>query len=80
MKDSKITKQITTMADLILPGWLERLKEKIVKEHLPIFDIDGDKFSTKDYLRGWDWRGKDCAPYNNLIYPGRAFRSGKKGK
>lgn len=29
-------------------------------EHLPLVDEDEDRFSTWPYLRGSDWRGKDC--------------------
>jgi hypothetical protein len=29
-------------------------------EHLPLVDEDGDRYSTWPYLRGSDWRGKDC--------------------
>lgn len=39
--------------------------------HLPNLDLDGDKFSTIQTLRGSDWRGKDCADLDNFIYPGR---------
>ena len=38
--------------------------------HEPLFDIDGDGFSTDPTFRGSDWRGKDCDPNRADIYPG----------
>lgn len=52
---------------------------KIFTEHLPMRDLDGDKFSTQATLRGYDWRGKDCSPFNHNIYPGRKKYTGIKG-
>eukprot|EP01138_Halocafeteria_seosinensis_P012844 gb/GECG01013120.1/.p1 GENE.gb/GECG01013120.1/~~gb/GECG01013120.1/.p1 ORF type:complete len:614 (+),score=54.85 gb/GECG01013120.1/:1-1842(+) len=44
-------------------------------EHLPLIDEDGDRYSTWPYLRGSDWRGKDCNDSDSTIYPGRASDS-----
>lgn len=45
--------------------------DKFADRHLPVYDLDGDRYSTYPYLRGTNWRGKDCSPYNKNIYPGR---------
>ena len=39
--------------------------------NLPTFDTDKDYFSSYPYLRGYDWRGKDCDDLNATIFPGR---------
>jgi len=37
----------------------------------PLVDFDGDHYSTKETLRGYDWRGQDCGDENANAYPGR---------
>jgi acyloxyacyl hydrolase len=39
--------------------------------HLPLFDLDGDRFSDYAELRGYDWRGKDCNDLDKNVFPGR---------
>ncbi|GAB6019995.1 hypothetical protein CHUAL_002745 [Chamberlinius hualienensis] len=34
-------------------------------------DPDGDNFTINPTMRGFDWRGQDCAENNSDIYPGR---------
>jgi len=59
------------------PWWkklLEKLLEPFVNtfgNHVPLFDNDGDMFSTVKGFRGTGFRGKDCAESNPSIYPGR---------
>ena len=38
---------------------------------LPGVDLDGDRHSPAETLRGSIWRGRDCADLNGEIYPGR---------
>ena len=45
-------------------------------EHIPLQDIDGDRFSGEPTLRGYHWRGRDCDTKNSMIYPGRKSRNG----
>ncbi|KAM3822120.1 acyloxyacyl hydrolase [Vipera latastei] len=45
--------------------------EFFVKNQLPFVDLDGDKFSTYQNLRGYYWRGQDCNDRNAAVYPGR---------
>eukprot|EP01084_Bolivina_argentea_P110558 197377_1 len=40
-------------------------------DHYPVDDIDGDRFSDKNTMRGTNWRGKDCDDISKDIYPGR---------
>lgn len=42
-----------------------------VEDHYPAQDIDGDRFSIIQTLRGSSWRGKDCDDLNKNHYPGR---------
>ena len=51
-----------------------KCRAQSVVKHLPFSDADGDSFSTKRELRGFDWRGQDCDDTNAQIYPGRATR------
>nr|CAD7601809.1 unnamed protein product [Timema genevievae] len=37
----------------------------------PSLDFDGDYFSFYEAARGSHWRGRDCADWNDNIYPGR---------
>jgi acyloxyacyl hydrolase len=52
-----------------LPGWV--WPWELLAEHKPIFDSDGDLFSTTQTLRGYHWRGADCDDSDPNIYPGR---------
>ena len=45
-------------------------------QHLPLIDVDRDRFSTYPGLRGSHWRGKDCDPHDPHVYPGRSTRNG----
>lgn len=44
---------------------------ELVANHLPAVDLDHDKFSTVETLRGTHWRGKDCEDMISNVYPGR---------
>merc|ERR1712130_477144 len=44
--------------------------DKVFDDHLPGFDLDGDKYSDHGTLRGSMWRGKDCDDSKKEIYPG----------
>jgi hypothetical protein len=52
-----------------------KCKEQALEKHLPLQDMDGDRFSTIKTLRGSDWRGEDCDDVNHDVYPGRAMES-----
>ncbi|XP_062500916.1 acyloxyacyl hydrolase-like [Corticium candelabrum] len=56
-----------------LPGISEicKLIDRFADDHLPLYDVDGDKFSLLETFRGSSWRGKDCDDLNSDIYPGR---------
>ena len=49
--------------------WLPTLCR--IGEHKPVFDEDGDMFSSYETLRGHHWRGQDCDDTHNGIFPGR---------
>ena len=52
--------------------WLQEAIYKWTSEHIPAIDLDGDKFAGHtETLRGTNWRGKDCDPLSNNVYPGR---------
>jgi acyloxyacyl hydrolase len=53
-----------------LPDWIKKLIQTL-EDHKPILDLDNDTFSTEPYLRGSNWRGKDCNDLDARIYPGR---------
>eukprot|EP00164_Ancoracysta_twista_P005307 GFYU01007265.1.p1 GENE.GFYU01007265.1~~GFYU01007265.1.p1 ORF type:complete len:539 (-),score=142.02 GFYU01007265.1:238-1854(-) len=57
------------------PGLKDGL-ERVVQEHLPFSDEDGDRFSTMERLRGTHWRGRDCNDHNAEVRPGRAALNG----
>jgi acyloxyacyl hydrolase len=42
-----------------------------IGDHKPVFDNDGDMFSTYGPLRGNHWRGQDCDDNNSGVFPGR---------
>ena len=52
-----------------------KCKAQALEAHLPLQDIDGDRFSTIKTLRGSHWRGEDCDDVNKDVYPGRALES-----
>lgn len=51
--------------------WIKDLIDKVFKDHQPAFDLDSDGFSDVSWLRGSNWRGKDCNDLDGSIYPGR---------
>lgn len=60
-------------SEIDIESLIERLgmpQDNIV-DHLPVFDTDGDYYSTYPGLRGSHWRGKDCADSDATVYPGR---------
>ena len=40
-------------------------------DHLPLEDLDSDRFSTLRSFRGTSWRGKDCNDGDPTVHPGR---------
>ena len=46
------------------------------KKLLPAVDMDGDKFSPVERLRGSIWRGRDCSDFNAGYRPGRRTLNG----
>ncbi|KAF2078139.1 hypothetical protein CYY_000523 [Polysphondylium violaceum] len=50
--------------------WIQELINIWTSEHLPIDDLDKDKFSPMDTFRGSNWRGKDCDDTDANIRPG----------
>jgi len=58
-----------------------KCKEAALGKHLPLQDMDGDRFSKMKTLRGSDWRGEDCDDVNKDVYPGRKLvNSGLLGR
>ncbi|CAF1510570.1 unnamed protein product [Rotaria magnacalcarata] len=55
-----------------LPGIKEICKifEEVFNNHMPLVDIDGDRFGTEESFRGSAWRGKDCDDFSSKIRPG----------
>jgi acyloxyacyl hydrolase len=45
--------------------------ENVFGKDKPILDLDGDRFSSYETLRGSAWRGKDCNDFFSTHYPGR---------
>ncbi|UJR31905.1 hypothetical protein I4U23_019379 [Adineta vaga] len=54
------------------PGIKEicKILENVFNNHLPLVDLDHDKFGTETTLRGSAWRGKDCDDVSAQIHPG----------
>ncbi|UJR23997.1 hypothetical protein I4U23_026963 [Adineta vaga] len=46
------------------------LLNKVFNNHLPLVDLDGDRFSSESTMRGSSWRGKDCNDISSTIRPG----------
>eukprot|EP01091_Cochliopodium_minus_P014608 TRINITY_DN4991_c0_g1_i1.p1 TRINITY_DN4991_c0_g1~~TRINITY_DN4991_c0_g1_i1.p1 ORF type:complete len:566 (-),score=151.84 TRINITY_DN4991_c0_g1_i1:74-1771(-) len=51
--------------------WIVKLVNRLANNHLPVVDIDNDRFSTVDTLRGANWRGRDCNDFLDDVYAGR---------
>lgn len=48
-----------------------KIIDRFDNDHLPIDDVDGDRFSDLPTFRGTSWRGKDCVDFDAEVYPGR---------
>jgi len=60
----------TTTTPLFNPWqWIKHLFDRVA-DHLPEVDLDGDKYSNTDTLRGADWRGRDCDDTDAARRPG----------
>ncbi|CAF1014102.1 unnamed protein product [Rotaria sp. Silwood1] len=55
-----------------IPGIDEicKILEHVFQNHVPLVDIDGDRFGTESTFRGSSWRGKDCNDLSSKIRPG----------
>ena len=55
-----------------IPGIKEicKILENVFNSHVPLVDIDGDRFGTESSLRGSSWRGKDCDDLSSKVRPG----------
>ncbi|EGC34254.1 hypothetical protein DICPUDRAFT_153563 [Dictyostelium purpureum] len=51
-------------------SWIQNLINLFSSKHLPIEDIDNDKYSMESTFRGYSWRGKDCNDLRSDIHPG----------
>ncbi|EGG24883.1 hypothetical protein DFA_03128 [Cavenderia fasciculata] len=51
-------------------AWLKKIYALWDNDHLPLEDLDSDKFSIVPTFRGYNWRGMDCNDFSNEIYPG----------
>lgn len=45
--------------------------EHVFGKDEPVLDVDDDKFSSFQILRGSAWRGKDCNDFSSTYHPGR---------
>eukprot|EP01113_Clastostelium_recurvatum_P042131 TRINITY_DN67_c0_g1_i2.p1 TRINITY_DN67_c0_g1~~TRINITY_DN67_c0_g1_i2.p1 ORF type:complete len:586 (+),score=98.87 TRINITY_DN67_c0_g1_i2:57-1814(+) len=50
--------------------WIKALLERFANIHDPDEDLDGDKYSMQETMRGWSWRGRDCNDVDKTVYPG----------
>ena len=63
-----------------IPG-VKQLCQALVNVYdqlVPAVDLDGDKFSPAETLRGAIWRGRDCSDIRGDIYPGRRSPNGDR--
>ncbi|KAK9396552.1 acyloxyacyl hydrolase [Crotalus adamanteus] len=70
-RSQKYVHELSFICTLPFMRNLCRRIEFFVKNQLPFVDLDGDKFSTYQNLRGYYWRGQDCNDRNAAVYPGR---------
>ena len=63
--------RLLTFAQSRKTQWLEELLTRVAR-HEPELDLDGDGFSLAALLRGANWRGKDCGPFESTVYPGKS--------
>ena len=47
--------------------------DNVYDQLVPAVDLDGDRFSPTETLRGSIWRGRDCSDIRGDIYPGRRY-------
>ena len=61
-----------------IPGIKEicKILENVFNNHVPLVDVDGDRFGTEASLRGSSWRGKDCNDFSSKIRPGARSPNG----
>ncbi|GAM17791.1 hypothetical protein SAMD00019534_009660 [Acytostelium subglobosum LB1] len=59
--------------------WFKDLINRFSKDHSPLEDVDGDKFSDEITFRGYNWRGRDCDDLNNQVYPGSKYNNPNAG-
>ena len=55
-----------------IPGvyYLCEAFDDVYDQLLPAVDLDGDRFSPAETLRGSIWRGRDCGDLDRDVYPG----------
>ncbi|CAF0927615.1 unnamed protein product [Didymodactylos carnosus] len=55
-----------------LPGIREICKifENVFRSHIPLVDVDNDRFGIESAFRGSSWRGRDCNDFVRNIRPG----------
>jgi acyloxyacyl hydrolase len=61
-----------------VPGIKEicKILDNVFDNHMPILDLDRDKFGTEASLRGSSWRGKDCDDFSSNVHPGAHVNNG----
>ncbi|CAF0987919.1 unnamed protein product [Adineta steineri] len=54
------------------PGIKEicKILDNVFNNHIPLVDLDHDKFGEEVTLRGSSWRGKDCNDASASVHPG----------
>lgn len=54
------------------PGIKEicKILNNVFNNHIPLVDLDHDKFGVETTLRGSSWRGKDCNDASTAVHPG----------
>jgi acyloxyacyl hydrolase len=55
-----------------IPGIKEicQIINNVFNNHMPLVDLDRDRFGTEVTLRGSSWRGKDCDDISSKVHPG----------
>ncbi|KAF6041275.1 AOAH [Bugula neritina] len=67
----KLTNEKWSICDVPLLNLICVLYKNVFDNHVPFDDVDHDRHSPSQSLRGSSWRGKDCNDGRADIYPGR---------
>lgn len=71
LKTSAMNSEVKPICNVIGVKAICKIIERWTDDHYPVDDLDGDRFSDKETMRGSNWRGRDCADESAEIRPGR---------